>query len=233
MNNVSVCTDVNKLCKVSKEDAIKGIREWKHQSDRYVNNEISVDNFLKYFDNISLFNISQTEIASWDTKLKNLTSPKIHMYAGIHAGKGDNKKEFCFYLIDSKSDKEGDFSGTIFKKTFQQLGDSNKIEIAEAKRRINDWGDTSTRRSWATRQTKLFRFIEIDYSDYQNLDLKPNECCNNYLALKERGAGLHIEVIAVNGNLENMQKAEDYSVPRPPFTNFSNYQLMMHSSIIL
>jgi hypothetical protein len=223
----------------------QAIKNWKILTDSYENgNEQSGKEILQFLNQGSHFSIDGTEIKEWKKRLENESDKTIHVYTGID----DNLLKF--FLIDSKSDADGDFNYIVIKD-FNRTPPKNSINITTSV--ISELPITSESAiyrnfrfnmycgAWVeTQKAEFFRIISIPFDDYERMELADDQFCTSFFGLTNESAenssieNYHVEIITVKdvGINSISQTAENYSTPRPPFTANDpvvNYQLLLKS----
>jgi hypothetical protein len=232
------------------ENIYQSIKKWKTLIDSYKSgNNATESEILGYLNQGTHFSVFGNEVTQWKNKLENADPKRIHAYLGI-----DNN-QLKFFLIDSKSDQEADFSG-IFIKEFTRESPEDKVQNTtnqeilppitseSAINRNFRWNMYNT--SWleAQKTEPFVQAISIPFEDYERLNLSATECCTCFFGLTDEAMkdtsdfAYHIEIITVKDlSINEMSKtAENYSTPRPPFTiddPVDNYQLLIKSGAFL
>lgn len=229
------------------EDIYHALRKWKTLIDTYMSgNKDSKSEIMKYLNQGTHFSVDESDIEEWKKLLKDTEDERkaIHAYVGI------DEDQLKFFLIDSHSDLYADFEH-IFVKQFSHRSPYTTIEkvpIVTSYPPISSESAISRNftfnmycSDWVDAQKggDFFQLIKIPFSDYDKLDLKKGESCVCFLGLTNKVlnntpiSDYHIEIITVKdiGIGQMSQFAEDYSTPRPPFTNDSiEYQLLQKSN---
>ncbi|WP_454046959.1 hypothetical protein [Chryseobacterium sp. Marseille-Q8038] len=232
------------------ENIFKAIRKWKNLIDSYKNGiDTNGKQILNYLNQGTHFSVSGEEIEQWKRNLETAELKMIHAYVGIH------EDQLKFFLIDSKSDKDANFS-TIITKDFLLEFNESKIESSNdiavnvppitsesAINRSFRWNMFST--SWLKAQKKedIFQLISIPFSDYEKMGIAGGQTCASFFGLtddlekKDTDFPYHIEIITMKSlAIDHMSEtAENYSTPRPPFTiidTLNDYQLLKVSTSV-
>jgi hypothetical protein len=227
----------------------QAIKNWKTLIDSYKNgNEESKKQIMNYLNQGSHFSVEGNEIKKWKEKLENESYKTIHVYLGI------NEDKLKFFLIDSKSDADEDFSYIAVKEFSRSAPESSPNISSELisdppitsesaiyrNFRFNMYGN-----AWLeTQKAELFRIISIPFDDYERMGLADDQSCTSFFGLtnetlKNTSIGdYHIEIITVKDiGVDNISlTAENYSTPRPPFTvsdPIGNYKLLLKSDAYL
>lgn len=231
------------------ENIFQALKNWKNLIDSYtVENDANEAEILNYLHQGTHFSVSGKEIEQWARNLEKHEPKRIHAYIGIH------EKQLKFFLIDSKSDKDADFS-TIIVKDFLLDFPESKIESSNdmavlpttitAESAINRnfrWNMFGTAWLQSQKGKDIFQVISIPFSDYTDMRIEGEKTCTSFFGLtddvesKDSDFPYHIEIITVeNLAVDHMSKeAENYSTPRPPFSvdTLSDYQLLKQSSSV-
>lgn len=232
------------------ENIFEAIRKWKNLIDSYKNGiDIKGSEILIFLNQGTHFSVSGEEIEQWKKNLETTELKAIHAYVGIHEG------QLKFFLIDSKSDKDANFS-TIITKDFLRKFSESKIESSNdivinvppitsesAINRNFRWNMFGTSWLQAQKADDIFQLISIPFSDYEKMELAGGETCSSFFGLtddlekKDPDFPYHIEIITVrNLSIDHMSEtAENYSTPRPPFTiidTLNDYQLLKQSTSV-
>ncbi|TZF99433.1 hypothetical protein FW781_05770 (plasmid) [Chryseobacterium panacisoli] len=231
------------------ENIFEAIRKWKNLIDSYKNGiDTNGAEILNFLNQGTHFSVSGEEIEQWKRNLETEELKSIHAYVGIH------EEQLKFFLIDSKSDKDADFSTIIIKEfsrnfTEEKMESSNDREVTSppitAESAINRnfrWNMFGT--SWIqTQKTEdIFQLISIPFSDYDKMGITGGQTCTSFFGLtddlekKDPAFPYHIEIITVKSLAINhmSETAENYSTPRPPFTvdTLNDYQLLKQSTSV-
>ncbi|WP_223605703.1 hypothetical protein [Chryseobacterium sp. OSA05B] len=231
------------------ENICNAIRKWNTLTELYqIGNKVSEQEILNALNQGTHFSVTGKEIQEWKNKLEHVESPTIHAYAGI------DEDRLKFFLIDSKSDAEADFSHILVKEFTRDSVDPWQQYFSEALIAPSiDWESAVNRNfrwnmfgsTWLelNREKPFLRLISIPFSDYEKLGLEEDHLCISFLGLttllKDRSSlsDYHIEFITVKHlEVNEMSKeAEDFSTPRPPFTmsDQQNFQLLIKSDGII
>ncbi|MGH1518154.1 hypothetical protein [Chryseobacterium sp. JK1] len=231
------------------ENIFEALRNWKNLIDPYtIENGANGAEILNYLNQGTHFSVSGKEIAQWATHLEKEELKRIHAYIGIH------EKQLKFFLIDSKSDKDADFSNIIIKDflrdfTESKMESNNEIVVnlppITAESAINRnfrWNMFGTAWLQSQKEADFFQLISIPFSDYERMGIADEQTCTSFFGLtddlekKNSEFPYHIEIITVKSlAVDHMSEtAENYSTPRPPFTvdTLSDYQLLKQSSSV-
>lgn len=222
------------------------LKHWKTLTDSFVDGIAeSEKEIMKYLNQGTHFSIDGKEISKWKETLEYESHPS---YKAIHAYIGIVENTLKFFLIDSKSDAEGDFSSIVIKD-FNRIPPENFISSPAQISSPPITADTAVYRNFRFNmycsawlkvpRTEFFRLIVIPFGDYEGLDLAHHESCTCFFGLttaKKDDAHIgdyHIEIIIVKDiTVDTMSKtAENYSTPRPPFTldSETDYKLLLKS----
>ncbi|UHO39479.1 hypothetical protein H5J24_05125 [Chryseobacterium capnotolerans] len=231
------------------ENIFEALRNWKNLIDSYtIENDTNGTEIWNYLNQGTHFSVSGREIEQWAKNLEKDELKRIHAYIGIH------EKKLKFFLIDSKSDKDADFS-TVIAKDFLYNFPESKIESScdmvdlpttiTAESAINRnfrWNMFGTAWLQSQRNKDIFQVISIPFSDYEKMGIEGEKTCTSFFGLtddlekKDSDFPYHIEIITVESLAVNhmSQEAENYSTPRPPFSvdTLSDYQLLKQSSSV-
>lgn len=227
------------------ENICNAIRKWNTLIELYqLENKVSEQEILNSLNQGTHFRVMGKEVQEWKKRLEQEEHKAIHAYAGIDEGR------LKFFLIDSKSDKEADFSLILVKEFTRYPIDPLQQYFMNAMAAPSiDWESAINRNfrwnmfgsSWldVNRKRPFFRLISIPFSDYEKLGLEDEQYCISFLGLttllKDEGnlSDYHIEFITVKHLEVNemSREAEDFSTPRPPFTmsDQQNFQLLIKS----
>ncbi|WP_027386711.1 hypothetical protein [Chryseobacterium gregarium] len=223
----------------------QAIKNWKALVDSYKSgNEESGKEIIRFLNQGSHFSVDATEINEWKKRLKNEPDKAIHVYTGI-----DNNL-LKFFLIDSKSDTEGNFSDIVIKE-FNRIPPENTIPVsAGLTSEAPITSESAIYRNFrfnmycsawvAAQKEDPFRIISIPFDDYERMGLTDSRSCISFFGLTNEASenmsiqNYHIEIITVKdvGINSISQTAENYSTPRPPFTAndpVADYQLLLKS----
>jgi hypothetical protein len=223
----------------------QSIKNWKALTDSYKNgNEESGKKMIQFLNQGSHFSVDGSEIKEWKKRLGNETNKAIHVYLGI-----DNDL-LKFFLIDSKSDREENFSDIVVKE-FNHLPPENDLSIAAGlTSEAPITSESAIYRNFrfnmycsawmAAQKTEPLRIISVPFDDYERMELTAVQSCTSFFGLTHTAGentsieDYHIEIISVKdvGINSISQTAENYSTPRPPFTAndpVENYQLLLKS----
>ncbi|MFS4430926.1 hypothetical protein [Chryseobacterium sp. S90] len=231
------------------ENIFEAIRKWKNLIDSYKNGiDINGAEILNFLNQGTHFSVSGEEIEQWKRNLGTVELKRIHAYVGIH------EEQLKFFLIDSKSDKDANFSNIIIKEfsrkfTEEKMESSNHEEVTPppitAESAINRnfrWNMFGTSWIQAQKTEDIFQLISIPFSDYDKMGITGGQTCTNFFGLtddlekKDPDFPFHIEIITVKSLAINhmSETAENYSTPRPPFTidTLNDYQLLKQSTSV-
>lgn len=232
-------------------DAIyQSIQQWKILTDAFKNgNQESETEILKYLNQGTHFSVSGAEIVAWKNNLANATDKAIHAYVGIDQG------VLKFFLIDSKSDADSDFSHILVKEFTRKSPDvitgidtnlmvtQPPITSESAIYRNFTWNMYGSPWLKVQKTQPFFQLIYIPFDDYERLNLADNQLCTCFFGLTNETQEIgpitdyHIEIITVKDLTINeiSKDAQDYSTPRPPFTisTIEDYQLLLKSDAYL
>jgi len=231
------------------ENIFEAIRKWKNLIDFYKNGiDTNGAEILNFLNQGTHFSVSGEEIEQWKQNLGTVELKTIHAYVGIH------EEQLKFFLIDSKSDKDADFSNIIIKEfsrnfTEEKMESSNDEEVAPppitAESAINRnfrWNMFGTSWIQAQKTEAIFQLISIPFSDYDKMGITGAQTCTSFFGLtddlekKDPDFPFHIEIITVKSLAINhmSETAENYSTPRPPFTvdTLNDYQLLKQSTSV-
>jgi len=231
------------------ENIFEAIRKWKNLIDSYKNGiDINGAEILNFLNQGTHFSVSGEEIEQWKQNLGTVELKRIHAYVGIH------EEQLKFFLIDSKSDKDANFSNIIIKEfsrkfTEEKLESSNHEEVTPppitAESAINRnfrWNMFGTSWIQAQKTEDIFQLISIPFSDYDKMGITGVQTCTSFFGLtddlekKDPDFPFHIEIITVKSLAINhmSETAENYSTPRPPFTidTLNDYQLLKQSTSV-
>ncbi|AUP77370.1 hypothetical protein [Flavivirga eckloniae] len=184
------------------------------------------ETIIHYLNQGFCFQITKSEYLKWkDKKPKN-----IHAYLGVY----NNKLKF--FIIDSKSDKNGDFSDTILIKDFTYgIDPSEIIKPITLKKKITLTENQALDRSfrWHIRckewlqsiqndpLKQMFRVISIPFQNYVQI-FQSNTIVTNFFGLHKgkTNEALEIEIIVSNeyGEHKIPNEYKDLTVPVPPFS---------------
>lgn len=229
------------------ENIFEAIRTWKNLIDSHKNgNDANGAKILNYLNQGTHFSVSGEEIEQWKKNLETENMKKIHAYVGICG------EQLKFFLIDSKSDKDGDFNTILIKNlscdfSESKIEGSNKFVVdlppITAESAINRnfrWNMFSTAWVQSQKAEALFQLISIPFSDYERMGIEGTQTCTSFFGLtddvekKDSDFPYHIEIITVKSLAINhmSETAENYSTPRPPFTvdTQNDYQLLKQST---
>ncbi|NML69265.1 hypothetical protein HHL23_05590 [Chryseobacterium sp. RP-3-3] len=227
------------------ENICNAIRKWNTLTELYkMGNKVSEQEILNALNQGTHFSVTGKEINEWRRYLEHEDNKAIHAYAGIDEGL------LKFFLIDSKSDADADFSHILVKKFtrgsvdplqryFSETLEAPSIDWESAINRNFRWNMFGSTWLEVNREKPFFRLISIPFSDYEKLGLEEDQACICFLGLttllKDGGSlsDYHIEFITVKHLEVNevSNKAEDFSTPRPPFSisGLQNFQLLIKS----
>ncbi|MDW9380655.1 hypothetical protein [Chryseobacterium sp. JV558] len=231
------------------ENIFEAIRKWKNLIDSYKNGiDINGAEILNFLNQGTHFSVSGEEIEQWKQNLGTVEFKTIHAYVGIH------EEQLKFFLIDSKSDKDANFSNIIIKEfsrnfTEEKMESSNHEEVTPppitAESAINRnfrWNMFGTSWIQAQKTEDIFQLISIPFSDYDKMGITGGQTCTSFFGLtddlekKDLDFPFHIEIITVKSLAINhmSETAENYSTPRPPFTidTLNDYQLLKQSTSV-
>ncbi|AZA90312.1 Uncharacterised protein [Chryseobacterium nakagawai] len=232
------------------ENIFEALRNWKNLIDSYTSeNDTNGVEIWNYLNQGTHFSISGKEIELWARNLEKEEIKRIHAYIGIH------EKQLKFFLINSKSDKDADFS-TVIVKDFLLNFPESKIESSNdmvvlpttitAESAINRnfrWNMFGMAWLHSQKNKDLFQVISIPFSDYEKMGIEGEKTCTSFFGLtddmekKDPDFPYHIEIITVKSlAVDHMSEtAENYSTPRPPFSvdTLNDYQLLKQSSSVL
>ena len=232
------------------ENIFEALKNWKNLIDSYTaGNDANGTEILNYLNQGTHFSVSGKEIEQWRMNLEKEELKRIHAYVGIH------EKQLKFFLIDSKSDKDADFS-TIVIKDFLSNFPESKIESScdmvelpttiTAESAINRnfrWNMFGTAWLRSQKDKDFFQVISIPFSDYEKMRIEGEKTCTSFFGLtddlenRNPDFPYHIEIITVESLAINhmSETAENYSTPRPPFSVdiLHDYQLLKQSSSVL
>jgi hypothetical protein len=221
----------------------QAIKNWKILIDSYKNgNAESGKQIIKYLNQGSHFSVEGSEITAWKNRLENESDKTIHTYMGI------DENRLKFFLIDSKSDAEGNFN-YIGVKDFGRIPPGNisinnelvSLPITSEAAIYRNFRFNMYATAWLeTQKSEPFRLISIPFEDFERMNITNSESCTSFFGLTNEMlesspiADYHIEIITVKsiGVDSISQTAENYSTPRPPFTvndPISKYQLLLKS----
>jgi hypothetical protein len=223
----------------------QAIKNWKILIDSYKNgNDESGKEIMKFLNQGSHFSVEGMEIKEWKKRLENESDKAIHVYMGI-----DNNT-LKFFLIDSKSDADADFSYIVVKE-FNRIPPESPVNtsaelvsgppITSESAIYRNFRFNMYCSAWLTAQkAEPFRIIHVPFDDYERMQLTDDQSCTSFFGLtNETGENspiedYHIEIITVKdiGVNSISQTAENYSTPRPPFTAndpIGDYQLLLKS----
>ena len=231
------------------ENIYQSIKKWKTLIDSYKSgNDANEKEILGYLNQGTHFSVFGNEVTLWKNKLENADPKRIHAYLGIDGN------QLKFFLIDSKSDQEGNFSDIIIKEFTRQSPDdqvqnTTNLEILppitseSAINRNFRWNMYNTAWLKAQKTEPFVQVISIPFVDYERLGLEDSQCCTCFFGLTDEAEkgdtdfAYHIEIITVKDlTINEMSKtAENYSTPRPPFTidTIDDYQLLLKSGAFL
>lgn len=231
------------------ENIYQSIKKWKSLIDSYKNGNNAIEaEILGYLNQGTHFSVSGDEVRQWQNILGKEEQKRIHAYIGI------DENVLKFFLIDSKSDKEGNFN-TIFIKEFTRQSpnaiteNTTNLEICppitseSAINRNFRWNMYGTTWLKAQKVEPFVQIVSIPFADYERLGLEGKQSCTCFFGLTNdiqksaSGFAYHIEIITVKDlTINEMSKtAENYSTPRPPFTVDApaDYQLLLKSGAYL
>ncbi|UTX50305.1 hypothetical protein [Chryseobacterium sp. MA9] len=231
------------------ENIFEAIRKWKNLIDSYKNGiNINGAEILIFLKQGTHFSVSGEEIEQWKRNLGTEELKSIHAYVGIH------EEQLKFFLIDSKSDKDADFSNIIIKEFSskfpeEKMESSNDQEMIpppitseSAINRNFRWNMFGTAWIQAQQTENIFQLISIPFSDYDKMGITGGQTCISFFGLtddlekKDPDFPYHIEIITVKSLAINhmSETAENYSTPRPPFTvdTLNDYQLLKQSTSV-
>lgn len=233
------------------ENIFESLRNWKSLIDSYtIENDANGKEILNFLNQGTHFSVSGKEIEQWRKNLETDLVKRIHAYIGIH------EKQLKFFLIDSKSDKDADFS-TIIVKDFLNDFTEEKIETSNdavknpsdpitAESAINRnfrWNMFATAWMQSQKEKDFFQLISIPFSDYERMWIEGEQTCTSFFGLtddlmrKDSDFPYHIEIITVRSLAVNYmsETAENYSTPRPPFSvdTLHDYQLLKQINSVL
>jgi len=231
------------------ENIFEAIRKWKNLIDSYKNGiNINGAEILIFLKQGTHFSVSGEEIEQWKRNLGTEELKSIHAYVGIH------EEQLKFFLIDSKSDKDADFSNIIIKEFLskfpeEKMESSNDQEMIpppitseSAINRNFRWNMFGTAWIQAQQTENIFQLISIPFSDYDKMGITGGQTCISFFGLtddlekKDPDFPYHIEIITVKSLAINhmSETAENYSTPRPPFTvdTLNDYQLLKQSTSV-
>ncbi|REC44179.1 hypothetical protein [Chryseobacterium pennipullorum] len=232
------------------ENIYRALRNWKALIDAYMNgNGESKSEIMKFLNQGTHFSVDESEIREWTKHLQHTDDKDkaIHAYVGI------DEDQLKFFLIDSYSDEHSEFDHISVKEFSHQSPDAEieKTPVVTSYPPISSESAISRNfmfnmycSDWIDAQKKgnFFQLVRIPFSDYSKLGLKEGESCVCFLGLTNTMlqntpiSDYHIEVITVKdlGIGQMSQFAEDYSTPRPPFTNYPRgYELLLKSDAYL
>lgn len=233
------------------ENIFEALTTWKNLVDSYtIDNDANGAEILNYLNQGTHFSVSGKEIEQWRMNLEKEDLKRIHAYMGIH------EKQLKFFLIDSKSDKDADFS-TIIMKDFLRDFTEAKIESSTdmvvnplppitAESAINRnfrWNMFGTAWLQSQKEEDFFQLVSIPFSDYERMGIEGAQTCTSFFGLtedmekKDSDFPYHIEIITVKSlAISHMSEtAENYSTPRPPFSvdTLNDYQLLKQINSVL
>lgn len=231
------------------ENIFEAIRKWKNLIDSYKNGiDTNGAEILNFLNQGTHFSVLGENIEQWKNNLGTEELKRIHAYVGIDGG------HLKFFLIDSKSDKDADFSNIIIKEfsrnfSEEKMESSNDFEVnpppitsESAINRNFRWNMFGTAWLQAQKTEDIFQLISIPFSDYDRMGIIGAQTCTSFFGLtddlekKDPEFPYHIEIITVKSLAVNhmSETAENYSTPRPPFTidTLNDYQLLKQSTSV-